>query len=93
MDAESTLLGSVDEEESAQRPERLPTEVVAVLLVDDDHPTTRLGEFVGRDESGKAGPDNDGVGLSCIHVRCVHESLPRYVLLVGSTLSPGPLVR
>ena len=36
-DAQPALFGAVDEEQPAERPERLTTEVVGVLLVDDQH--------------------------------------------------------
>lgn len=61
MDSEAALLGGVDEEQPAERPERLTAEVVAILLVDDQHSFARLGQFVGGNETGEAGPDDDRV--------------------------------
>ena len=63
MDAEAALLGGVDEEESAEGPERLPAEVGPVLLIEDEDSSAGLGELVGGDESGQAGSDDDGVDL------------------------------
>jgi hypothetical protein len=53
VDAQSALLGGVDEEESAEGPERLPAEVGPVLLVEDEHALAVLSEFVSGDEPGE----------------------------------------
>ena len=37
-DAHAALLGRVDEEQSAERPERLAAEVLLAFLIEDDHP-------------------------------------------------------
>ena len=46
-----------------ERPERLAAEVVAVLLVEDEHPPAGQGQLVGGDEAGQAGADDDDVGF------------------------------
>ncbi len=61
-DAHPALLGAVDEQQPAERPPRLPAEVGAVLLVEDQHPPPGQGELVGGDETGEAGADHDDVG-------------------------------
>ena len=62
-DAQAALLGAVDEEEPAERPPRLPAERRLGLLVEQDHPASRVGELGGGDETGQAGPDDDDVGV------------------------------
>ena len=62
LDAHPPLLGAVDEEQAAERPPRLAAEVVAVLLVEHQHPLAGQGELVGGDEAGEAGADDDDVG-------------------------------
>ena len=61
--AQAALLGAVDEEEPAERPPRLPAERRLGLLVEQDHPASRVGELGGGDETGQAGPDDDDVGV------------------------------
>ena len=64
LDPQAALLGAVDEEEPAERPERLPAEGLLRLLLDEDHALPGGGQLGGRDEPGKARADDDGVGLS-----------------------------
>ena len=72
LDAHPALLGGVDEEQPAEGPERLAAEVVAVLLVEDQHAPAGLGQLVGGDEAGEAGADDDDVGLELVaHARWV----------------------
>ena len=61
LDAHPSLLGAVDEEQATERPPGLAAEVVAVLLVEDQHPLAREGELVGHDEAREAGADDDDV--------------------------------
>ena len=63
-DAESALFGAVDEEQPAERPERLPADVGGVLLVDDQDATAPLGQFAGGDKSGEPGSDHDDISIS-----------------------------
>ena len=51
--------GAVDEEEAAERPERLAAERLLGLLVDEDHPPAGVRELGRRDEPGEARPDDD----------------------------------
>ncbi|CKU51083.1 Uncharacterised protein [Mycobacterium tuberculosis] len=37
-DAQAALLGTVDQEQTAERPEGLPAHVGPILLVEDQHP-------------------------------------------------------
>src|SRR5690606_3626220 len=66
-DPEATLLGRVDEEEAAERPERLAAQRLRWLLVDDDHPLPRVGELHGGDEPGQAGAHDDRVCVVSCH--------------------------
>ena len=62
-DAHAPLLGAVDEEQPAERPEGLAAERVLALLLQDDHPLAGIGEFGCRDQSGKAAADDDRIRL------------------------------
>ena len=64
-DAQAPLLGAVDEEQAAERPERLPAEVGAVLLVEDQHPQPAIHQFACGDQARESGPDNDHVSAEC----------------------------
>ena len=61
-DAKAALLRAVDEEQAAERPERLPTQIGAVLLIDDQHPQPAIHQLAGRHQARQAGPDDDDVG-------------------------------
>ena len=52
-DAQPTLFGAVDEEQPAERPERLAADVVGVLLVDDQDPAAAFDEFTRGDQTRK----------------------------------------
>ena len=54
LDAQPPLLGAVDEEQAAERPERLAAERRLRLLVDEDHPAAGVGQLGGGDEAGEA---------------------------------------
>ena len=64
-DAEAALLGGVDEEQPAERPERLPAEARRGLLVEQDHPPARVRQLGGGHQPGEPGPHDDDV---CVHV-------------------------
>ena len=55
------LLGGVDEEQPAERPERLPAQVLLRLLVEQQHPPAGVGQLGGGDQAGQAGADHDDV--------------------------------
>ena len=63
LHAQAALLGRVHEEEAAEGPVRLPTEVRGVLLIDDGDPLPPTGELMGRHQAGQTRPDHDRVGL------------------------------
>src|SRR6185312_6494368 len=62
-DAHPSLLRGADEEEAAERPERLTAEVDRRLLVDQQHPLAG-GDQLGRgDQAGQAGPHDDDIAV------------------------------
>ena len=63
LDAQPALFGAVDEEEPAEGPEGLATEVGFVLLVDEDHRAPGRGDLVGRDQTGQASSDDDDISV------------------------------
>src|SRR5699024_12585252 len=63
-DAEAALVGGVDEGEPAERPERLPAEVGAVLLVDHEDAPAGAGQFMRGDETDASGADAGRVGAA-----------------------------
>src|SRR6201995_2980014 len=64
---EAVLLGAVDEKQSTERPQRLPAEIGAVLLVDDQYPFAALDHLAGRHQAGQARPDDDDISLGIAH--------------------------
>jgi hypothetical protein len=62
-DSEPSLLRRIDEEQAAERPERLAAEVGAWFLVDDDHAPPGGSRFRRGHEPGKAPPDHEHVRL------------------------------
>ncbi len=58
---EPALRRRVDEEDAAERPERLPAEVRGVLLVEEDDPPARVEELADGDEPGQPASDDDRV--------------------------------
>ncbi len=66
-DAEPTLLGTVDEEQPAEGPERLPAEVGAVFLLDDQYPFAAFDYLAGGYQAGQARPDHDHISLGIAH--------------------------
>src|SRR6185437_12104793 len=71
LDAESALLGRINQKQSAERPERLAAEALLAFLIDDDDPLAGVGDFLRRDEAGETGSDHDYI---CI----VSHSSPRF---------------
>jgi hypothetical protein len=62
-DAQAALLGTVDEEQAAERPERLPAEIGTVLLVEDQHSQAALDQFAGGYQARKTSSDNDDISV------------------------------
>ena len=67
-DAEPALFGTVDQKQSAQRPESLAAEALFALLVDHDDAFTGVGDFGRGDETGQSPADHDHVCIACHHV-------------------------
>ena len=63
LDAQAALFGAVDEEDAAERPVRLTTEIGLVLLVDDGHLLAAAGQFVGGHQAREASADHDDVSI------------------------------
>ena len=61
LDAESALLGRINQKQSAERPERLAAEALLAFLIDDDDPLAGVGDFRRRNEAGETGSDHDYV--------------------------------
>ena len=59
VDAEAALLGRVDEEQPAQRPERLPAQALLALLLDQKHSAPRVGRLRGGDETRESRSNDD----------------------------------
>ncbi len=57
------MLGRIDQEQSAERPERLAAEVLLALLVDDDDALAGIGKLGRGDEAGKARTHHDHIGI------------------------------
>jgi hypothetical protein len=66
MDAQAALLGRVDEEQPAERPERLAAERCLRFLVEDDDAAARIGKFASRHKAREASPDNDRVRVQVV---------------------------
>ena len=61
-DAHAALLGRVHEEQAAERPPRLPAEVLLALLVQDRHAAPGASGLGGGDEPGQPAADDENVG-------------------------------
>ena len=70
------LLGRVDEEQPAERPERLPAEVGLGLLLEQEHPPPGVGELRGGDQPGEPGPDDDDVCFEPFGRALAHDAAP-----------------
>ena len=73
LDAEAALLRRIDQEQTAERPERLTAEALLALLLDDDDALAGVREFRRRDQPGQTRADHD-------HVRLFRHRLFRPVL-------------
>src|SRR4051812_9211387 len=62
-DAQPALFRAVDEEQAAERPERLAADVGGVLLIDDQDPTAPFGKFTGGDKTSEARSDDDDISI------------------------------
>ena len=62
-DAQPALFGAVDEEQPAERPERLAADVVGVLLVDDQDPAAAFDEFACGDQARQARSHDDDISI------------------------------
>ena len=62
-DAHTPLLGRIDQEEPAERPERLSAQRLFRLLVEDDGLASGIDKLAGSDQAGQTGTDDDGVGV------------------------------
>jgi hypothetical protein len=62
-DAHASLLGTVHQEQPTERPERLATEALLGLLLEQHHPPARVGELCGGDEPGEPTSDDDRVSF------------------------------
>lgn len=70
MDAKPTLLGGVDEEDPAKRPEGLAAERAFWLLVQYDDASASIGQLGRRDETSQSCTDDDDVSVrQCASVR------------------------
>jgi len=63
-DAEPALLWRVDKEQATKGPEGLPAQPGLGLLLEQNDAATRIGEFRGRDQPGKACPHHNHVSVS-----------------------------
>ncbi len=61
FDTEPALFGRIDEEQSAERPERLTAEALLALLVDHDDFLAGVGDLGCGDEAGKTRAHHDHV--------------------------------
>jgi hypothetical protein len=66
--AHAPLLGRIDHEQPAERPERLPAEALLRLLVEQQHPLAGVGELGRGHQPRQPRTDND-------HIR-VHDHHP-----------------
>src|SRR5690606_10362153 len=82
LDPESSLFGTVDEEQPTERPEGLPANVVRVLLIDQQNLATGVDQFTDRHEPRESRPHHDHVS---VHGRQHY----RADAATGSTGGPG----
>ena len=73
VDPKAALLGRVDEEEAAERPERLPAQPRLGLLLQQDHPPLGFGQLRRGHQPGQARPHHDDVGV-VTHGRTIEVS-------------------
>lgn len=63
LDPHQPLLGRVDQEQPAERPERLPAQIGLRLLVEEQHLAPGVHEFRRRDQPGQPAADDDHIGV------------------------------
>ena len=68
-DAHAALLRRVDEEQSAERPERLPAERGLAFLIEDDHPPACIRKLGRGHEAREPRADHDGVRVHVVPQR------------------------
>ena len=68
---QAPLFGTVDDEETTERPKRLRAEIRSRLLLDDENSLPAIGKFRRCNQAGESGADDDDVG---IHVHGVDAS-------------------
>nr|BFE71490.1 hypothetical protein GCM10020092_047910 [Actinoplanes digitatis] len=73
--AHPALLGRVDQEEPAERPERLPAEALLGLLVEQEHLSSGVGQFGCRGQAGKARAHDDHI---CVHAPTLGMIMPTW---------------
>ena len=73
LDPHPALLGRVDEEQPAERPEGLPAEILLRLLIDQDDPPAGVEQLARRDQPGEARTHHDRVG---VHTRDLSRAAP-----------------
>jgi len=61
LDAEPALFRRIDQEQSAERPERLAAETLLAFLIDHDDALAGVGDFGGCDQARKASADHNNV--------------------------------
>ena len=72
LDAEPALFGTVDQEQSAERPEGLAAEALFAFLVDHDDALAGIGNLGRGDKTRQAAADHDHVRIAC------HRFAPRF---------------
>ena len=72
-DAEPALLRRIDQEQPAERPERLAAEALPAFLLDHDDALAGVGEFRRRNQPGEPRADHD-------HVRLFRHGASRFCL-------------
>jgi hypothetical protein len=63
FEPDPTLLGGVDDEQPTEGPERLPTEVLLALLVQQQHRPTGDGQLGRGDQAREPATHHDHVGV------------------------------
>ena len=63
LDAEPALLGRINQEQSAERPEGLAAEALLALLLDHDDASAGVGNFGRRDQAREPAADHNDISL------------------------------
>ena len=61
--SQPALFGSIDQEQAAERPERLAAQALLRLLVNDDHSLAGVGQLGRGDQTGQAAAHDDHIGV------------------------------